>query len=181
MPTIARLRPEDVEGLRQLVLSILAEFDMREDPVLDADLLTPLDTYEAVWVATDDGGALVGSVALRREDGDAYYLKRMYVRPDQRGTGLGSALLQTALDHARTHGARTVHLDTSPRWSPPNASTSAPASSAPAPAPRKAHKTAAAKSSTPLRSDRESEQGTSPPGEFRRSPAREHAGLRGPV
>jgi predicted N-acetyltransferase YhbS len=52
-------------------------------------------------------------VALRRVEDDVYYLKRMYVWPDQRGAGLGAALLATELDFARSRGARAVHLDTS--------------------------------------------------------------------
>jgi ribosomal protein S18 acetylase RimI-like enzyme len=106
------MRSEDVAAFRALVVSVLGEFGMQEDPVLDADLLTPLDTYDAVWVATWDG-EVVGSVALRSSGEDAFYLKRMYLRSDLRGAGLGKSLLATALDHARTRGARAVHLDTS--------------------------------------------------------------------
>lgn len=106
------MRREDVAAFRALVVAVLREFGMREDPVLDADLVTPLDTYDAVWVATRDG-EVVGSVALRASGEEAFYLKRMYVRSDLRGAGLGKALLATALDHARTRGARAVHLDTS--------------------------------------------------------------------
>jgi len=110
--TIAPMQAGDVAAFRSLVVAVLAEFGMAEDPVLDADLLAPLDVYEAAWVATQDD-ELVGSVALRRSEDDAYYLKRMYVRPAGRGMGLGAALLTTALDHARSHGARAIHLDTS--------------------------------------------------------------------
>ena len=108
---IAPMRQEDVGAFHALVVAVLAEFGMREDPVLDADLQAPLQAYDAVWVAVHEG-EVVGSVALRRSGDDAYYLKRMYVRPDRRGTGLGRTLLDTALVHARGNGARAVHLDT---------------------------------------------------------------------
>ena len=39
----------------------------------------------------------------------------MYLRPDQRGHGLGRRLLDVALEHARAHGADVVRLDTSER------------------------------------------------------------------
>jgi GNAT superfamily N-acetyltransferase len=42
-------------------------------------------------------------------------LKRMYLRPDSRGRGLGRQLLGVALDWAREHRLRTVRLDTSER------------------------------------------------------------------
>jgi GNAT superfamily N-acetyltransferase len=39
----------------------------------------------------------------------------MYLRPEQRGRGLGRQLLGVALDWARTHGKQSVRLDTSER------------------------------------------------------------------
>jgi ribosomal protein S18 acetylase RimI-like enzyme len=41
------------------------------------------------------------------------YLAELYVRPAERGRGLGEALLRAALDHARAAGADYVHLGTS--------------------------------------------------------------------
>jgi putative acetyltransferase len=109
---IEPLAAADVAAFRALVLDVLAEFGMREDPVLDADLHSPLDAYAHVWVARRDG-EVVGSVALRRVDDATYYLKRMYLRSSLRGQGLGARLLAVALDAARQAGARHVQLDTS--------------------------------------------------------------------
>jgi GNAT superfamily N-acetyltransferase len=67
-----------------------------------------------LWVAVD-GASVVGSVALRDRGGGAVELKRMYLRPDQRGRGLGRELLAVALGWARAHGMRLVRLDTSER------------------------------------------------------------------
>ena len=39
----------------------------------------------------------------------------MYLRPDQRGRGLGKRLLAIALDWARANGTKVVRLDTSER------------------------------------------------------------------
>jgi len=110
--SIEPLAAADVAAFRALVLDVLAEFGMREDPELDADLHSPLDAYAHVWVARRDG-EVVGSVALRRVDDATYYLKRMYLRDSLRGQGLGARLLAVALDAARQAGARQVQLDTS--------------------------------------------------------------------
>jgi putative acetyltransferase len=71
-------------------------------------------TYAALWVALD-GAEVVGSVALRDLGDGVVELKRMYLRPDQRGRGLGRELLGVALDWARDRGMRAVRLDTSER------------------------------------------------------------------
>ena len=43
---------------------------------------------------------------------DAVQLKRMYLRPEDRGQGLGRRLLDMALLWAREHRIRTISLDT---------------------------------------------------------------------
>jgi ribosomal protein S18 acetylase RimI-like enzyme len=52
---------------------------------------------------------------VRELDGGALELKRMYLRPGQRGRGLGKQLLDVALGYARASGAPVVRLDTSER------------------------------------------------------------------
>jgi putative acetyltransferase len=111
---IVPFQPSHLDGFRSLVSETLLEFGFEPDPELDGDLEDPAATYTALWVA-DDGGEVVGSVALRDLGDDRVELKRMYLRPDQRGRGLGRQLLELALDWARANGMRAVRLDTSER------------------------------------------------------------------
>jgi GNAT superfamily N-acetyltransferase len=111
---IVPFQQSHVDGFRSLVSETLREFGFALDPELDADLTDPAATYAALWVAMDDG-SVVGSVALRDLGEGAVELKRMYLRPDQRGHGLGRQLLELALDWARGNEMRLVRLDTSER------------------------------------------------------------------
>ena len=109
--TIVPFEPEHAEGFRSLVSETLREFGFDPDPELDPDLADPQAVYVAVWVARS-GNDVVGSVALREVGDDVLELKRMYLRPSQRGRGLGKRLLATALDWARANGAAAIRLDT---------------------------------------------------------------------
>ena len=111
---IVPFQPSHLDGFRSLVSETLREFGFEPDPELDHDLDDPTATYNALWVALD-GDEVVGSVALRDLGDGAVQLKRMYLRPDRRGHGLGKQLLALALDWARANGMRSVRLDTSER------------------------------------------------------------------
>lgn len=57
-------------------------------------------------------GRPVGVVGVRRFSGDVAELKRMWVRPEGRGAGLGRALATAARSVAGDLGYRTIRLDT---------------------------------------------------------------------
>ena len=71
--------------------------------------------YKALLVARDDSGALIGSAAIKHLPDGAAELKRFYVRPAARGTGLGKRLAVAAIERARELGYRTIRLDTLPK------------------------------------------------------------------
>ena len=84
----------------------------------EAFLRARFDHGESVLVlATDAGGRPLGftqlypsfsSVSLAR----TFILNDLFVVPDRRRSGVGSALLQAAVDHARALGAVRVSLNT---------------------------------------------------------------------
>lgn len=81
-----------------------------------------LATLPGAYVAPDGAlllarvrGEAVGCVALRRIDAHACEMKRMFVRLDQHGRGVGRALGEGVIAAARTLGYRRMLLDTSIR------------------------------------------------------------------
>jgi len=65
-------------------------------------------------VATTPAGRPVGCGALRRLDAHSAEVKRMYVEPASRGSGVAAALLRSLEQQARTRGWTTLRLETGP-------------------------------------------------------------------
>lgn len=115
-----RLRPAtnaDCEPVRTLVFGVLGEYGLKPDPnCTDTDL----DDIEQSYFARDgvfkvfeeQNGVIVGSYGLYPTEPGVCELRKMYLRRDHRGKGLGRRLLEDALACAKQAGCRRVTLET---------------------------------------------------------------------
>ena len=69
---------------------------------------------KGAFLVADDGDDLVGCVALRAFSAESCEMKRLYVDPRARGSGLGRQLVESVLERARSLGYEKMLLDTLP-------------------------------------------------------------------
>lgn len=112
--------PADHEQAWEVTETAFLEWSVRERQPLQAWLhhITGRPGF-APWqlrVVTDPSGTVVGTViVLLADEGREGYVDKVAVRADQRGLGLGQALLADAFAVARSHGAERARLATDSR------------------------------------------------------------------
>jgi GNAT superfamily N-acetyltransferase len=70
------------------------------------------ENVDVFLIARDTAGGATGCGALRLLPDGTGEIKRMYVAPDARGTGVATAILRALEEHARQRGVETVQLTT---------------------------------------------------------------------
>ncbi len=111
--------PEDAALLGRMLYEFNLEFDETEPPAEQmAELAGPQLESGEVAVLFGPGDPPDGFAQLRfrlslYDPGPDACLEELWVRPHTRGTGLGQALLEGAMDLARDRGATRIDLNTS--------------------------------------------------------------------
>ena len=72
-------------------------------------------SHAAAFLLAREGGAIAGGVGLWPLDEHVCEMKRLFVRPDWRGKGLGRRLAIAIFDEAHQRGYQTMRLDTLPQ------------------------------------------------------------------
>jgi len=81
-------------------------------PNTEPESATPTGPDIAVFLVAYDGAEPVGCGGLRELDATAGEIKRMYVRPDRRGTGVSTAIVRALEARAIEFGWTRVALET---------------------------------------------------------------------
>lgn len=112
-----RIRPgrkEDSRAAAEVVRTVFAEYGFTWDEGgYHADLRDVEAGFDAFWVA-EAGDRIVGCAGLRRRVGALRgaegSLERLYVLPEARGIGVGSALFGAVVEGARALGWRRLEI-----------------------------------------------------------------------
>jgi putative acetyltransferase len=105
---IAQARELFLEYAKSLNFSLCFQSFDKELAKLPGDYAPP----DGRLLLLEHDGKLAGCVALHKLDAEACEMKRLYLRREFRGKGLGLALARAVIDEARKIGYRYMRLDT---------------------------------------------------------------------
>jgi len=106
---------QDQPAIEQLYLGGGEDGHLRDNDT-GADIIHLRDAYlhpdgtSGFWVALLDGG-IIGMIGVQRTSDDSADVRRLRVLPQYRRRGVGSRLLETAIDFCREQGYLKVVLD----------------------------------------------------------------------
>jgi ribosomal protein S18 acetylase RimI-like enzyme len=114
-PLISDAAADDVVALRALFREYFAWLgrDGWFPWGLDEELAALPGGYDVLLVARIDS-EVAGCVAVKELGDGACEMKRLYVRPEARGSGTGRALVEASIAKARELGHSVMRLDTLP-------------------------------------------------------------------
>ncbi|HUV19220.1 MAG TPA: GNAT family N-acetyltransferase [Ilumatobacteraceae bacterium] len=78
------------------------------------DKLCAAEPPEGVFYVVRRDGSAVGMGGVRRTNDGASEMKRVFVRPDQRGSGLGTTIVRRLISDATSFGYSSMRLDSGP-------------------------------------------------------------------
>ena len=119
---IREIQPEDNQGVARLIRNVLVEMGVPkigtayEDKSLE-DMHATYDHPRMKYFVVQENGKLIGSAGiapLTRAEEDICELQKMYFLPEARGRGIGSEMMQTCINYAKSNNFKRCYLETLP-------------------------------------------------------------------
>ncbi|MDR1785567.1 MAG: GNAT family N-acetyltransferase [Spirochaetaceae bacterium] len=106
----------EITQAKGLILDYLRWLDMDLSfQEIDAELAVFPGRYnppEGAFIVAKRGGAVVGCVGIKKLEEGICEMKRLFVRDDCKGKGVGQGLVETIIRAARERGYKRMRLDT---------------------------------------------------------------------
>jgi ribosomal protein S18 acetylase RimI-like enzyme len=109
--------PEVRAMLREYVAWIGLDLAFQDIDDEIADLPGDYDEPTGALLVAEENHHLIGMIALRPLTGSICEMKRLWVRPEGRGRGVATELVEQILDQARHLSYDEIRLDTLPKMS----------------------------------------------------------------
>ena len=117
-PAILPVAPQDCVAVADLLVEQMGEHRVHAERSRLREVVTGVmtdDRHGFMLVAKDDGRvvgvAYVASILSVEHGGPVGWLEELYVSPDHRGAGIGTALLDAVLNQARERGLVAIDLE----------------------------------------------------------------------
>lgn len=117
---IRKFRLQDNAAVKLLVTSIMNKEFPHDALTYPSDDLDDIPGHygnigEAFFVAEDDKGNIIGTIAVKRDDERRALLRRFFVSPEYRGKNVGKALLEHLIGFCREVGYQEIIVKTTTR------------------------------------------------------------------
>ena len=118
--TYRRARTGDSEIIKRILKTTLDEYDIKlPEKYTFSDIEDLEEEYihsSGEFIVLLRGQKIIGFFALRPSGNNQIELKRLYLKADERGRGLGRHLLNMALKIAKESGYVRIHLETTSKF-----------------------------------------------------------------
>ena len=119
---------QDLKSMLRDYLNLVAE-EVKHDPWrFEVNIAEALDfTFQNLSDFTPPKGKIfiaqnsnqtVGTASIKKIRPDTAEIKRMYVKPEYQGNGIGNLLLENVIEEAKRMDAREIFLDSPPPFKP---------------------------------------------------------------
>lgn len=102
---IRSFKKEDNVTVKELITSVMAhEFPEEQRAYQYGDLDSIGKAYGKLrekFLVTEEGAAIIGTAGIKEDSKKVALLRRLFVHPSHRGRGVGSMLVDTALDFCK--------------------------------------------------------------------------------